>query len=148
MAPKTTIRAAGAKALTNSDRSSPRPLAVVPDVQHPGAPGGQHAAASSATASSSRCRPRVPELRSGQTDQPRPTRSTGPADAGDDGDRLVLLDRLRRPRPARGRTPRDRLDEHVEIPPQVSPTAKASSSLTPYRSSVGTPDSTTSLASS
>src|SRR4051812_31684004 len=34
------------------------------------------------------------------------------------------------------------------MPPQVSPTAKASSSLTPYRSRVGCPDATTSLASS
>src|SRR4051812_33594885 len=141
------MRGGGAKECTKTASSSSRRSPWRPYRRMPVVPCASMPRASSSTASSSRSRPSEPSERSGHTIRRAPI-SPGPSvtvaiatgscrsieatTSPNSGNVARLIGSTRTSR----------------MPPQVSPTAKASSSLTPYRCTTAWPDSMTSCASS
>ncbi len=140
MAPNTSIRGAGANEFTNTLSSSPRRSPCSPYRRIPVRPWASMPRTSSSTAASSRAAPRVPDAPACQPSgwelllaqitrrapiRPGPEitvatatgspRSTAAAISPSSGNRLLSI----------------RSTKMSMIPPQVSPTANASSSLTP-----------------
>ena len=140
MAPKTSIRGAGANEFTNTLSSSPRRSPCAPYLRMPVRPWASMPRTSSSTAASIRADPRVPDapacqpsgwsLSRAQITRRAPT-WPGPA--------MTVATATGSPRstaaaisPSSGKLAwSTRSTKMSMIPPQVRPTAKASSSLTP-----------------
>src|SRR2546423_1093418 len=142
------MRGGGAWEATKRVSSSPRRCPSRPYRRVALRPGASRPRESSAAAASSRSEPSVPSVRSGQTTSRRASRVASPVTQVTTATGVPVRI-ASATAPSSGNADRSTRSTNTSMmPPQVSPTANASSSMTPFRCQAGVPVAATSLARS